>query len=320
MKKSGLLAVFLLLVNLSAGAESENERTHSFTFGASFGLQSGAAEEVVYRNGSGDNYVSQLLWQFKPLLLAGVELRYAWKKREDSSSILASIFSGFFVDASFKYGLPSERGLMEDRDWQRPQQPGWLTDYSFHNNTTNTAMLAGLEIGKSFFPYNEFRLSLFLSYRFMQYSFAASGGSFLYPDGHTYEPSPDNIVTYKQTWHILAPGVSFYGAFNRYFDIELFFKASPLILVSSFDEHLDRHFEIINDTMFGGLFIEPGLVFSFKPVSIFILSFSLNYSYINGARGNSTYKYPASTNTYMNVGGAGYSAFDIGLAVKFRAL
>jgi len=321
MKKRSFIGVFLVLVSFSAGAQAESKKAHSFTYGASFGLLSGEAEEIVYRSSSTDKYNSHLLWQMKPLLLAGINLRYDWQNRANSTSAAAVFFSGFFVDASFDYGIPGKTGLMEDRDWRMPQT-NWLTDYSVHDNKTRSALFANLEIGKSF-PINEFRLSVFLSYRFMHFSFAASGGSFLYPPdseaGHSYEPKPADIVTYRQRWHVISPGVSFYGEFNRYFDIDISFRASPLIFSSSFDEHLDLYFEIVNSNMAWGLFVEPGLVFSFKPVPLCAITFSLSYTSISGTRGDSTYKYTAYSDTYRDIGGAGYSAFDAAIGVKFNA-
>jgi len=212
-------------------------------------------------------------------------------------------------------------GFMEDRDWIR--QPTWaLSHYSIHDNETELAMLAGVDIGKGFMLYNDFRLRVFLSYNTMYYSFIARGGTFLYPEldgGHFHDSSREKVVTYRQFWQILSPGVSFSGAFNRYFGIELFFKATPVIMASSFDEHLSRSLQIINDPMYYGLYLEPGLVFSLTPpASPVLLSFSLNYRNISGTRGSSRYRYPDSSNTYRSVGGAGFSAFDIGLSVRFR--
>ena len=328
LKKISLLVFFLVLVSFSASAEdfaSEvgDKNDHLFSIGFSVGLLSGTGEEIVYRSSSAKSYMSQLVWQFNPLFYAGIDLDYSWQSQADPANVFAKFFSGFFVGASFKAGLPNDTGLMEDRDWIR--QPTWaVSHYSLHDNRTETAVLAGLDIGKSFKLYNEFRFSVFLSYNLMYYTFAARGGTFLYPEldgGHFYDPSSYNVVTYKQFWQILSPGITFYGEFNRFFDIELFLKASPLITASSFDEHLSRNLQIINDPMYFGLYIEPGLVFTFKPpVSRFMVSFSLNYRNISGTRGDSRYRYPENSNFYSNVGGADYSAFDIGITAKFRAL
>jgi outer membrane protease len=324
-----LSVLFLILAGSSANAQSAanevgDKNDHFLSFGFSLGLLSGTSEEIIYRSSSDDNYLSQLVWQFNPLFYAGVDVRYNWLGPANPEGILRKVFSGFFVNASFKYGLPGYTGLMEDRDWWTI--PDWLTHYSLHANYTETAMLAGLDIGKSFRLYNEFRLNAFFSYSVMYYSFTARGGTYLYPlewGEHFYDPSSDTVVTYLQFWQILSPGVSFYGVFNNYFDIEIFAKVSPLVTASSLDEHLWREppFQIVNDPMYYGLYIEPGLAFTFKPPqSKFLFSFSLNYRNISGTRGNSRYRYQDRSGVYGNVGGAAYTVFDIGLAVKFRPL
>ena len=322
MKKNCLFVIFLVLAGFSVNAEDTadeagNKNGHFFSFGASFGMLSGESEEVLYRSGT-NSYISQLIWQINPLFYAGVDVGYGWRPA-NPKNVFQNIFSGFFVDASFKYGLPANTGLMEDRDWEEAENPNWLTIYSVHNNTTEMAMLAGLDIGKSFRLYNQFRLGVFFSYNMMYYAFVATEeGSYLYPSGHSYRSGSENLVTYKQFWQILSPGISFYGVFNNYFDIEIFFKATPLVTVSSLDEHLGRTFQIIIDPMLFGLYIEPGFVFTFKPASKFMLSLSLNYRNISGSRGNSWHRYPDQSTTYGNGGGAGFSAFDVSLTAKLR--
>ena len=328
LKKNCLFVIFLILVSFSVNAEGDanevnDESDHLFSVGFSFGLLSGVSEEIVYRSSSANSYMSQLIWPIDPLFYVGFDAGYSWKGPANPESVFQKIFSGFFFNASAKLGLPADTGMMEDRDWIR--QPIWaLSHYSLHDNKIETAVLAGLDIGKSFRLHNEFRLSVFLSYDIMYYAFAARGGTYLYPEldgGHFYDPSTEDVVTYRQFWQIFSPGVSFYGVFNSYFDVEIFVKATPLIFSSSYDEHLSRTLRIINDPMYYGLYIEPGLVFTFKPAaSKFMLSMSLNYRNISGTRGNSRYRYPENTNLYRNVGGADYSAFDIGLIAKLRVL
>ena len=317
LKKNCLLAVLLIFVGFSAIAGDENG--HIFSMGFSLGVLSGVSEEIVYRSSSTNNYMSQLVWSLNPLFYFGIDAAYSWRGPADPETAFEKVFSGFFFDASAKMGIPGDAGVMEDRDWIR--QPTWaVSHYSIHDTKTDKAVLAGLDIGKSFKLYNEFRLSVFFSYNVKYYEFYARGGTFLYPEldgGHFYDSSEENVVTYRQFWQILSPGISFYGVFNDYFNVEISFKATPLIMASSFDEHLSRTLQIINDPMYYGLFIEPGFVFSFTPVSKFMLSFSLSYTDISGTRGNSRYRYPDNENIYRNVGGADYSAFDIGITAKF---
>jgi hypothetical protein len=137
-------------------------------------------------------------------------------------------------------------------------------------------------------------------------------------DGEHGYLRPIDVGTYKQIWNIVSPAVSFYGAFNRYFDIEIAFKASPFILCDTQDNHILRSL-LITSTLRGGLFLEPRLLFSFTPQDFFTLSLSVTYRNISGTRGESKYdeagKIPV---TGRNIGGTGYSAFDAGIIAVLR--
>jgi hypothetical protein len=67
-----------------------------------------------------------------------------------------------------------------------------------------------------------------------------------------------------------------------------------------------------------GLFIEPGLLFSFKPNESVVASLAFAYRNISGVRGDEIiHVQGAPSNTGKNLGGAGYTAFDIGIMAKF---
>jgi outer membrane protease len=153
----------------------------------------------------------------------------------------------------------------------------------------------------------------------MTFSWASKGGSFLYPDqNHFYYSTEIDVITYKQIWHIISPGVSFYGRFNRFFDINLFLNLSPLVWCNSVDEHLLRNLTI-KDTMDFGFFIKPKLVFSFFPQDVIAVSFSFAYTHIGETRGDALYIEQGKAGViYENIAGASYNAFDVGLSVKFR--
>jgi outer membrane protease len=226
-----------------------------------------------------------------------------------------------FADGMFKFGVPGETGVVEDKDWIDVDFADWLTHYSTSANITETVVLIDASAGASFTIFEDCLLKTFVTYSYMYFSWTAYGGSFLYPityGGHFYFPIPGEMGAYEQTWNILSPGISFYGAFNRYFDIEISLKLSPLLWCSAKDEHPARDL-VITEEFFGGFFIEPGLCFSFKLDDFFTLSFSFLYRNISGARGDSNYKEEGQPAMMVeNLGGAGYSAFDAGIIAKFN--
>jgi outer membrane protease len=293
---------------------------HNLFLGASTGLLAGVGEEIVYRDtGSGDK-LSQLLWEMKPLFYAGLDMNYNWLRPENRW--------GIFADALFKFGFPGKTGVMEDRDWIALYYPGFLTHYSVHDNETGSAVLIDADIGISFKIFEKYLLKTYAAYNFMHFSWTANGGSVLHPSwdidgdgqpdgGHGYLTSID-VVTYEQVWHIISPGIAFYGEFNRYFDIEVSVKFSPLIWFSAVDYHILRNL-IVTENLDGGFFIEPGLLFSFKPNDFLTLTTAVAYRNIGGTRGDGEYNYQGQPTIPANdMRGAGYSGFDVGITAKFN--
>jgi outer membrane protease len=306
------------MTGFSVSAQWLNTDSHSFTAGVSAGTLFGAGDEILYRYENSDDKVSRLLWHFEPLVYAGLDLHYNWR--------LPTGRANLFADGMLKFGIPGKTGTNEDFDWADIDNADWLTMYSVSENYTNEALLINVNAGASIAVLERCLLKIFASYSFMRYLWAAKGASYLYPDndkidgsseGHGYFPASNTVGTYEQTWHIISPGISFYGAFNDYFDMEVFFKISPFVWLSTRDDHLLRNMYSTKETN-NGLFIEPGLFFSFNPNGFVVVSLAFAYRNISGARGDEIiHVQGASSNTGKNLGGAGYTAFDIGIMVKF---
>jgi len=309
---------FLMIFNLSA-------KEHDFSFGVNFGSLGGQAQEIVYRDSTTEDKLSELLWNFDSLSYIGADIRYSWLKPGNKL--------GIFVNGLFKFGVSDGAAKMEDKDWLVDRYPNWLTNYSVHDSKVDSANFIDLNLGMSIVIFKGFLLKPYISYHYMHFEWSARGGSILYPmeydiinhvyvDGHIYLPQPIKVITYEQTWHIVSPGISFYGEFNRFFDIEVAFEVTPFIWCNAVDEHLWREkggLEV-TDYLVGGTFIEPSILFSYKPTDNFVLSLSFVYREIEKTRGNSRYKYKEAgtpINFEKNIGGAGYYAADIGLITKF---
>jgi outer membrane protease len=341
MRKTFFLVLSaLLLPVLSAQESAVPVRTagdHPLSLGVSAGVLFGRSEEIVYRDAKTRDKLSQLLWEMKPLVYIGADAEYRWFRPNRRW--------GLFTDLSFKYGVPAESGVMEDRDWtgaltegnKTTALPDWLTHYSVHNNKTENAILLDAGFGLLFQIFDQFLLKTSISYDLMYFSWTASGGSLLYPadDGDHIPVIPALIpsyipsltpITYQQTWHIVSPGITFSGAFNRYFTGEIGLKASPFIWCITRDDHSWRDL-LITANLDLGLFIEPELLFSFTPRDFFTLSLAVSYRYIGFVRGDSLYRlykgdkvYKETgkpTMTVKNTGGAGYSVLNAGIVATF---
>jgi outer membrane protease len=308
MKKLLLLLGLWVMIGFSISAQSN---AYKLSLGTSIGLLMGRSEEIVYRNGSTKDKMSQLLWYFKPMVYAGLDLHYNSQVPQRKWNI--------FADGIFKFGFPGETGQMEDRDWGSEQYVNALTHYSVHDNKTERAILIDTNIGVSFTIFKTYLIKAFVSYGFMNFSWVGSRGSILYPDDHRYITSSGAVISYEQTWNIISPGVSFYGAFNRYFDIEVSFKLSPFIWLSATDHHFARSLVYVDDCN-GGFYFEPNLLFSFKANNFITLGLSFSYKNISGTRGDDEYAYQGQKYIAKNMAGGGYSAFDIGLKATFKIL
>jgi outer membrane protease len=306
---------FLVLSAIMTLALSAQEKAvnHDLSLGTSIGVLYGQSEEIVFRNNNTKDKLSQLLWDIKPLVYAGVDLDYRWYRP-------ASRW-GVFFDVSCKLGFPMQTGVMEDRDWLALDYPQFLTHYSVHDNKTVSAIMADADMGLSFQIFGRFLLKPYLSYGIMYFSWKATGGSFLYPEssgGHVYYTDPIDVITYRQTWHIVSLGLAFYGEFNRYFNAEVAFKGSPLIWCMAVDDHILRNL-VITDNLDIGLFIEPRLLFSFVPTDFFTLSLAVQYRNISLVRGDGTYDEEGEPKRITkNMKGVGYSVLDAGIVATFR--
>ena len=313
LQKVWLSALMLIFFNHIAFAQLNDKSGHTLALSVSLGALAGDTEEIVYIDGTSRDRLSLLIWEIKPLFYAGLDIHYGWQSKRT--------FLGAFSDVNLKFGIPAKTGVLEDRDWFDSSEntyPYWLTHYSEHENKTKAAVLLDFRAGVSFKLNYGLKLSSFLSYSLMFYSWDASSGSYLYPwtGGHSYNTSSEKVITYKQQWHIVSPGVSFSGAFNRFFGLELSLKLSPLIWLVSVDDHIKTN-TVYTDMPRWGFFMEPALLFSFDTGTFVSLLFSYSFRYITGSRGDSFDQMGEIINKTYNVAGAAYSVHDFGITAKF---
>jgi outer membrane protease len=301
------LAVFHLI--------SQEQKAITLNITPLIGWVNGYGDEIVYRKEGSDDKLSQLKWNMEPLFYLGIGIDFNWQMPKN--------FWGLFTDASFKSGFPLENGTVEDKDWASSYYADFLTHYSVHGNQTDKAIIINANIGARF-SISNIVSKVFFAYDYMSFSWTAKGGSFLYPEnedgsgGHGYLVNKEfEVGTYSQTWHIISPAISFYGTINDYFNTEISLKLSPFIWCNAEENHILRQL-VITDNMNSGFFVEPKFIFSFTPKN-FTLSLSVAYRNINNTRGNGKYDYSDGTTQDVNdMLGAGYSAFDIGIILKFK--
>ena len=315
-----IITIFLLSVNIPAYSqdnEQENENLQpDFRYGFSLGIQTGVvygqAAELVYPSTTKAEYLSELLWDMKPVFYLGLQA--------DFNRVNLMSKPGFFASASFKLGIPGDTGIMEDRDWQSTVNDA-LTNFSSHTNKTREFYWADIFMGVSIPVKTYFYIKPFLSGSWMHFAFTARDGYWKYAQetaSGVYKPIEDNpaygtltgnVIRYRQDWFLAAIGFSAGTDILQPFSFELFFQISPVTYCAASDNHLLTSVTY-NDYSSWGLFIEPKIKIAYAYKNI---EFSLEgaYRFIGDTegpsyrdKGNTGYFYP------NDKAGAGLSLFD----------
>jgi outer membrane protease len=297
---------------------------YGFTLSPYIGILYGHSEEIVYKESPNQNlYQSELLWDLKPLLYVGLGADF---RPQDSLSE-----RGLIAALSFKTGLPLRSGIIEDSDWDNLEPNYYLTRYSRHDVYSKTAILLDASAGYFWRFAGSLALSVYGEFSFMHFSWSGRDGYYQYASTNSeglYLPWDSSlpkvydvynsleVIRYMQNWFILSPGVSLDWDMNRLFSMKAFFNYSPLIYCADRDDHFPDHFwhRTYFDYLYFGHYLKSGGELILSPSQNISLSLSASYKRITGARGDTIYQ----SVRYKDEAGAGYSALDLGLAVKFR--
>ena len=331
IRKTMLLVILFFLFFSPAPAASQASQARpparsAFSLSPLVGMLHGQAEELVFQYPGSSRYLSELLWDLKPLLYFGFAADFA--PRDPFRS------HGFIAETSLRFGLPRRSGVHENRDWTNPQH-GQLTHFSRHDVYSLSAVLLDISAGHSW------RLTDFLALRaraefsfmhfvwsgwdgFVQYSVDAAGNFITvnvppWHDGIPKFPLYGEVIRYRQSWFIIAPGLSLKWRIAPRFFLEGNFSYTPLIFCAARDDHLLRG-RIFWDFMAFGHFINGGGRLVFSPVNNMDISLAASYRRITGTRGRTYDQHAATgrTDIFKDMAGAGFSALDISLAARIR--
>jgi outer membrane protease len=317
----------VLLIQIPLYAESNKLDPYTFSFHTMSGFMYGQGEEIVYKYTGNEVYRSQLLWDSKPLFYWGAGLELSLSKPLKAR--------GFWGELTANFGIPSESGIMEDRDWNAYNHDN-LTHYSSHTNFTQGMLLFAVKAGVSIPLFSLFHIRIFLSFSYLEfkwqaedgfYQYAASGGYSYYAPWDPSIPKIDiagPVIRYVQNWYSLSPGVSLVIPFFK-FSFDLTYGISPLIKGSAQDNHLSPgKIYQYNDDLQGGISQEFEGSLAFSPVRRFSAGLSLSRRVLYGARGPSWYRNNAANppgpfrSSGGNSAGAGYSFWDTRIFLTVR--
>ncbi|QQO08064.1 omptin family outer membrane protease [Breznakiella homolactica] len=286
----------------------------------SFGLLWGKSEEIVYHNAQENTYLSQLIWEMKPLWYMGSSFSVFPSEPMDGI--------GFFADLSLKFGFSNGTGDMEDRDWLGTTHSE-LTHLSVHTNYTEGAVLADFTGGVGFPIVSRVVYKMFVKASYMHFKWTAREGYLQYASytQGDYEPWDESLskvpvygaaIAYEQDWFLAGTGIGLYVPFLRIFSLEAEAAVSTLVRCAALDDHFGRNLEFYDETR-GGLAFDIGARFSVSLPRFIDLGFSVSYRRISGTRGDSKER---STDTGLYTGtssaGTGYSVLDAAVTATIR--
>jgi len=320
--------VIIAALSLTPAFSEGKARVYGFSVSPLLGFMYGHSEEIVYKYPGNDIYLSELLWDIKPLFYAGLAINFG--PRDPFAN------SGFFTDASLKAGLPIKTGIMEDRDWQYTDNNN-LTNYSLHDAVSHGSFLTDISAGFTWHISRFFALGACVEFSYMYHSWSAFDGYRQYLDsnagiiipGQTWNDQipkikfEGEVIKYAQNWFIVSPGLSLKGKLSRFFSLEGSFNYSPLIYCADRDDHLKRTYEVdgvqkhtvfTEYIKFGNFFDGRGKL-CFSPKSNIAISLSFGYRYITGSRGDAYIN--GVKDIWNDTAGVGYSTIDAGLALKY---
>jgi outer membrane protease len=305
-----------------------------FSAQALTGILYGQAEEIVYRNSQSPDYLSQLLWDVKPLAYAGAGLSFTMNELRDAP--------GFYTNISFKAGIPLRTGRMEDRDWLNSLDHSILTNYSASDNYTTRAFLTDLALGVSIPLKHQDRILAFLKLEgavsYMYFNWMARDGYYQYDEAGGWDPSDPQVplygeqAAYYQHWLTVSPGIAVTIPIRSRWQIEVSLNAAPgSIWVWDLDKHVGMERTLQNnpslnqnrptefqDRSTGGVLLESGLEVSYSFNERLALTGAVSYRHIRNSRGDSRNRRTGGVYSSWgyNLAGAGFRALDAGLTLK----
>jgi len=311
MRIVSLLTVLVIILFCAQPVQAQINKDYAFSLCPQFGFFYGHVEEMVYPPPENKaDLLSLLLWDMKPVFYYGLLM--------DFSPVRPMERQGFFSGLSMKYGIPGPSGSMVDKDWLLKEYAG-ITNYSIHDNITKEIFLLDFLTGFSFPVRNILLIKSFVNISYMLFRFSGENGFGLYAlDTHPEYSFSGEVISYRQEWFYVAPGVSVGYGYNGNLSAEISFMITPLVLCADLDEHKGRNIQF-RENMTGGVMIEPGLRLFMAVSKRLNISCDISWRYISGTRGL-TYRRPIGSGNYIQDGeaGAGLSILNTALLLKVK--
>jgi outer membrane protease len=241
------------------------ETPSSFSGDIRTGVLWGTSNELLYR---GDGLLSQLDWRENNVPFVGLDGTFA--------------FGNFLIHTGALFAIPSDSGIVEDRDWQT-DNPSVLASYSEHDAHLDSHIDISAELAYRHI-FQAWRFSGGAGLLFRSRTWSATGGYLQHPDDNIWTPDAEKkpvygiAITYEQTQWLPFIFIESGFTIKQRFEISLRGGIYPLMYVETVDTHNTTGWEF-TDKMSGGLGGTATLTIIYKPTRT--LAFKLSGSYEN---------------------------------------
>ena len=264
----------------------------TFTLGASVGLVSGTASELVFDYPFGNKTkMSELTWDIKEVTVAGVQ---------------ASVGLGakFRLNAGFWSALDEGSGGMVDRDWLyteesflvlTPDDDNWTHESQHPDTSVDEGTMADLNLSFEALRSGAFSLLGIVGYRADTWRWSSRGGTFIYSDESRRDtagsfPDGAEVIRYEQNYDIPYIGIGANWASPA-------FRVDARLLLSTMVSATDTDYHVLRETLFegdfsGGTYVGFGLNAAWEFAPRWFATLGLEYESISEITGDVTINSP----------------------------
>ncbi len=279
-----MICSMMLLVSAAAARNLAAMEAPSFSASPFFEAARGNALEYVYYN---DKFLSELIWDMKPMLSAGMKAGAEWR-------------NGLTVSVEGSLAAPMNTGIMEDSDWFNLyyyNQDTEKTNFSRHEAELLYGGSLEALIGKTFKAggggKRDISVTPALGIRYYRWKwdandgytqYASDSGAYVWSENLPKTPISGTGISYEQQYLIPIAAVRADLSFSTNLKISTSVALSPWLYCYSIDNHHLTGYDY-HDIMTGGYLLEPALAVEWTASPKVVPFLSLKWTQIGGLRG-----------------------------------
>ncbi|MHB8834278.1 MAG: omptin family outer membrane protease [Candidatus Methylomirabilia bacterium] len=292
----------------------------SLSLDASVGLLEGSAGELVYYYPYGrKTKLSELTWDLKDVVMAGVHgsVGYGrWLRLNLGVSSALTEGNGTMVDRDWAY----DRRLAAFRDLE-PNDQNWTHESRHPDTSLDKGTMVDLNLSVLALPAGPFSLRGIVGYKNDAWSWTARGGTYVYSrygfrDATGTIPAGLAVITYEQKYSIPYIGLAASLAWPS-FQLESRLLFSTLVSASDSDSHLMRGVRF--DGEFSkGTYVGVGVDATWAFARHWAATLGVEYQTIQEIVGDFTKTGAEGYGVYQDSGGVAMSALLVTLGAGYR--